>query len=148
MKKVHGFAVRMMFAALCASLVLLSVSQAHAGTSAFVGTFTLTQPTQWGGAVLAPGSYTISIGSNTTPTIALITDSKGRAVAQVMSGIDSGNTSTRNALFVKEKGGHLHVYSLQLASLKRVLIYDPALAREAILEAHAPQTVPVMLAKR
>ena len=148
MKKVHGFAVKMAFATLCVSLVLLGVSHAHAGTSAFVGSFTLTQPTQWGDALLKPGSYTISIASNTTPTIVVIRDSKDRNVAEFVSGIDNGNTSTRNALFVKEKAGHLQVYSLALASLKRVLIYDTALAREATLEARAPQTLPVILAKR
>src|SRR5262250_1105433 len=68
-KKVQGFAVKMAFAALCVSLLLLGPSQAHAGTSAFVGSFTLTQPTQWGETLLMPGSYTISIASNTTPTI-------------------------------------------------------------------------------
>jgi len=40
------------------------------------------------------------------------------------------------------------VYALTLASIGRVLVYDRALAREAVMEARAPQTVPVMLAKR
>jgi hypothetical protein len=148
MKKAHGFVFRMVLAALCASAVLLSVPQAHAVAPAFVGNFTLTQPTHWGGTVLPAGSYTISLRSNAMPAIVLITDSKGHHVAQFVSGIVSGNTGTRNALFVKEKGGHPYVYSLQLASLNRVLIYDVSLAQEAVLEARAPQTVPVMLAKR
>ena len=42
----------------------------------------------------------------------------------------------------------MHVYSLELANLEKVLVYDPALAQAAIMEARAPQTVPVVLAKR
>jgi hypothetical protein len=65
-----------------------------------------------------------------------------------MSGIDDGRTNAQNALLIREKGGQLRVYSLALASLGKVLVYDRALAQEAVMEARAPQTVPVMLAKR
>jgi hypothetical protein len=65
-----------------------------------------------------------------------------------VSGIDGGRTSAGNALLIKEKGGQLCVYSLALASLGKVLVYDPGLARHAVMEARASQTVPVILAKR
>jgi hypothetical protein len=54
----------------------------------------------------------------------------------------------KNALFLKEKNGRLQVYSLAIADLGMVLIYNPALAREAVLESQASRTVPVMWAKR
>ena len=40
------------------------------------------------------------------------------------------------------------MHSLALADLGMVLIYDPSLAREAVLEARASKTVPVTLAKK
>ena len=82
------------------------------------------------------------------PSFALVADSKGRPVARFVSRVDGGDARVRNALLIGEQNGQLRVYSLALGSLGRVLIYDPALAREAVLEARAPRTVPVMLAKR
>jgi hypothetical protein len=149
MKRIQGFAViRMLLAALFLSVMLVGVSQAHAQMSVFFGKFTLTQQTQWGPAVLQPGDYTIDIDSESMPVKAFIRNCKGRTVAMVLSGIESGKTSDGNALLVKEKGGQLHVYSLAIATLGRVLVYDPALAREAVMEARAAQTVPVMVVKR
>ena len=134
-------------AAMLVSVVLIATSQAT-DIAAFTGKFTLTNQVQWGKAVLQPGDYTITIGSNGGSTRALVTDGKGRYVGIFANPIDSGKTTDRNALLIKEKGGQLHVYCLELATLGRVLVYDPALAREAVLEARAPQRVPVMLAKR
>lgn len=98
--------------------------------------------------VLQPGDYTIAIGSSSMPTFALVTDSKGRPVARFVNTIDGGHTSAGNALLIREEDGQLHVYSLALGGLGRVLVYDPGLARKALLEARAPQTVPVTLTKR
>ena len=135
-------------AALLMSLFFIATSQAQTDLVVFAGKFTLTDQVLWDKTVLQPGDYTITIGSGSMPTRVLVRDSKGRPVAWFMSGNDSGKTSARNALLIKEKGGQMHVYSLELARLGRVLVYDPALARAAVLEARAPQTVPVMLAKR
>jgi len=49
---------------------------------------------------------------------------------------------------LKEKEGQLCVHSLVLAGLKTVLVYDPVLARESVLEARASQAVPVMWAEK
>jgi hypothetical protein len=135
-------------AALLLSLFLIATSQAQTDLAVFTGKFTLGNQVLWGKTVLQPGDYTITIGSGSMPTFALVLDSKGRPVARFVSQIDGGRTSTGNALLIREKDGQLRVYSLALRSLGRVLVYDPALARQAVLEARAPQTVPVMLAKR
>lgn len=135
-------------AALLMSLFFIATSQAQTDLPVFAGKFTLTDQVQWGKTVLQPGDYTIIIGSGSMPTRVLVRDSRGRAVAGFISGIDSGKTSARNALLIKEKGGQMHVYSLELASLGKVLVYDRALARAAVLDARAPQTVPVQLAER
>ncbi len=134
--------------ALLMSLCLIATSQAQTDLTVFTGRFKLDNKVQWGKKVLQPGDYTITIGSSSMPTSSLLTDSKGRPVARFVSTIDAGHTSAGNALLIREKAGQLCVYSLALGSLGRVLVYDSALAREAVLEAHATRTVPVMLAKR
>jgi hypothetical protein len=149
MKKVRGLAVRkMLFAALGVSVLFTAIAQAQLGIPAFTGKFRLTTPVTWGEIVLRPGDYTITIASMNSPAAALITDGSGRPVARFMSGIDDGKTSTRTALLISKQGGQMRVYALALASQEKLLIYDRALAEEAAIEACAPQTVPVMLAKR
>jgi len=147
MKRVQGLAVgKTLFPALSIGLIFAGIAQAQIPT--FTGKFTLTTRVQWSRTVLQPGDYTVTIESINAPAAALIRDSSGRPVARFISRIDSGKTSTENALLIREKDGQLRVYALALASLGKVLVYDSALAREAVLEARAPQTVPVMLAKR
>ncbi|HLW88759.1 MAG TPA: hypothetical protein VKR57_09705 [Terriglobales bacterium] len=135
-------------AALLMSLFFIASSQAQTDLVVFAGKFTLTDQVLWGKTVLQPGDYTITVGFTSMPTFALVRDGKGRAVARFASRIDSGLTSAGNALLIREKDGQLRVYSLALRSLGRVLVYDPALAREAVLPARAPHTVPVMLANK
>jgi hypothetical protein len=127
-------------AALLMSLFFIATSQAQTDLLVFAGKFTLTDQVQWDKTVLQPGDYTIIIRSGSMLTLVLVRDSRGRAVARFMSGIDSGKTSARNALLIKEKGGQMHVYSLELASLGKVLVYDRALARAAVLDARSPDS--------
>ncbi len=147
MKRVQGLVVgKTLFAALSIGLIFAGIAQAQIPT--FTGKFTLTTQVQWKRTVLQPGDYTVTVESMNAPVAALIRDSRGWPVARFVSGIDSGEASTVNALLIREKGGQLRVFALALANLGKVLVYDPALAREAVLEARASQTVPVMLAKR
>jgi hypothetical protein len=147
MKKVQRLAVsKTLFAALSIGLIFAGIAQAQIPT--FTGKFTLTTQVQWSRTVLQPGDYTVTIESINPPATALTRDSSGRPVARFISRIDSGKTSAGNVLFIREKDGQLRVYALALANLGRVLVYDTALAREAVLEAQVPQTVPVMLARR
>jgi hypothetical protein len=149
MKRIQRFEVSMMLlAALCMSFIAAGMAHAQSDLSAFTGKFTLTNQVLWGETVLSPGDYTIAVGSVNGSTWALVRDGKGRPMARFMARIDSGEKPAQNALLVKEKAGQLHVYSLAIASLGRVFVYDPALAREAILEAHASQEVQVTLATR
>ena len=149
MKRAQGLAVsRILFAALNVGLIIVGIAQAQLSIPTFTGKFTLTTQVQWDKTVLQPGDYTVTIESISVPTAALIRDHSGRPVARFISAIDSGKPTTGNALLIAEKSGQLHVYSLALGDLGRLLVYDPALAREAVLEARVPQTVPVILAKR
>lgn len=137
----------LLVAALVASLVFLGTAQAQSERPAYVGKFTLAQQIHWGTDVLQPGSYTITIKSLGAPIIALIRNGDGDAITHVVSGASSGPAKDVNALLIKEKNGQLTVHSLALADLGMILIYDPSLARQAIREARASQSVPVMWAK-
>jgi len=149
MKNVQAAAVsRILFAVLGVSLVAGGIAAAQVDIPVFMGKFTLTTPVHWDETVLQPGDYTITIGSIGTPTAALVRDGSGRPVARFMTGIADGRRNATNALLIQEKGGQLRVYALALAGPGKVLVYDPALAREAALEARAAQTVPVTLAER
>jgi len=149
MKKVQGLSVsKVLFAALSISLIVVGIAQAQMDLPVFTGKFMLTNPVQWGKAVLQPGNYTITIGSGNNAKYAFVIDGKGRNVGLFRSSFDSRETSAGDALLIRENAGQRRVYAVALASLGRVLVYDPALAREAVREARAPQTVPVMLAKK
>ena len=148
MKKIQGLAVSgTLLAALCMS-VIVGIAQAGTDLPTLTGRFTLTSQVEWDKTILQPGNYTITIESGNGTTFVLVRDDHGRPVGRFMSGIDSGRTGAGNALFLKAKGGQLHVYSLALASLGRVFVYDSGLAQQAVQEARAPQTVPVVLARR
>ena len=146
MKKVQGLAVCTMVIALGISFIGMGIAKAQADFPVFTGNFNLATQVEWGDTVLQPGDYTITIASASNP-IVLITDSKGRSLGFV-KGINDGKASARNTLLLKAKGGHLRVYSLELAGLKTTLVYDRGLARETEFEGSAPKTVEVMVAKR
>lgn len=133
----------MFVTALFVSLLLIVTSHAQTGLPAYTGRFTLAQAIQWNTTVLQPGDYTIAIGSTGTPIMALISTISGRPVARVRNWSRSESTNRKDALLLKERNGRLQVYSLALADLGMVLIYDPALAREAVLESQVSQTVPL-----
>lgn len=148
MKKVQEFALGRVLLALRIILIAAGIAQAQTDLPVFTGKFTLTTQVKWSTVVLRPGDYTVTIENDSRPTIALIMNSEGRSVGRLMCQIVDGPTSAHNELFIRGKDGQFHVYSLNIASLGKMLVYDPALARDAVLDARAPQTVPVMLARR
>ena len=134
--------------ALLTSLCFARTSRAQGQVPAYKGKFTLPYQVRWGGSVLRPGDYTVTIKSTGSPMIALVRTAGGDAVTYVLNGSLSGHTNGINALLISEKGGQLIVHSLALADLGVVLIYDPSLAQEPVKEARAKQSVPVMSAKK
>ena len=142
-------ATTLLLAALLASLVFVGTALAQ-GPPAYVGKFTLPYQVRWGGSVLRPGDYTLTIKSTGSPMIALVRTADGDPVTYVMNGSLSGHTNGVNALLIKEKGGQLIVHSLALADLGVVLIYEPSLAHEKPLvqEARNAQSVPVTSANK
>ena len=138
-----------LFATLWMSIFLIAPSQAQTDLQVFKGKFTLADHVLWGNTVLQPGDYTLTVGSSSMPARVSITDSTGRGVGSFVSLIHEGRTrGATNALLLMQKRGQLCVYSLVLDRPRMELTYDSALARAAVLEARATQTVPVTLAKR
>jgi hypothetical protein len=142
------FATVLLVTGLLASLFFAGTAHAQGRPPAYAGKFTLTQQVRWGNGVLQSGTYTITIKSTGSPIVATIRNAEGDAVTNVVSGARTSSADGANALLLKEKEGRLTVYSLALADLGMVLIYDPALAREALQEARVSQTVQVMWVKK
>jgi hypothetical protein len=137
----------LLVAVLLTSLLCVGGARAQAQYPVYVGKFTLPYQVVWGKSVLHPGNYTITIKSTRAPIIAVIRNSDGDAVTNVVSGARNGNTDGVNALLIKEKDGKFRVHSLALADLGMVLIYDPSLAHETLEEARGSQTITVKWAK-
>jgi hypothetical protein len=142
------FATVSLVTGILASILFAGTAQAQGRPPAYAGKFTLTQQVRWGNGLLQSGTYTITINSTGSPIVATIRNAKGDAVTNVVSGARASSADGANALLIKEKEGRLTVYSLALADLGMVLIYDSALAREALQEARVSQTVQVMWVKK
>ena len=139
---------KMLVTTLFVSLLSIVAMHAQSGVPIYKGRFTLAQPIQWNTTILQPGDYMITIQSTATPILALISTASGRPVARVVNRSRSDSTVGKNALLLQEKNGRLRVHSLALPDLGMVVVYDPALARQAVLESQVSQTVPVIWAKR
>ena|SRR5580698_9142291 len=129
---------------------LLSIVSLHAQTnvSAYEGRFTVAQPIQWNTTILQPGDYVVTIPTAGSIVMASVRTASGSPVAFLMNCGQNDTTNRKNTLLLKEKNGRMQVYSLVLADLGKVLVYNPALARQAVLESQGSQTVPLVLAKR
>lgn len=151
MKEIQGLtATKWLVVALLASFFFVGAALAQGQYPAFVGKFTLPYEVHWGGSVLPPGDYSITIKSTGTPMIAFVRTADGNAVTFVMNGSVETHSKGQNALLIKERQGHLIVHSLALNDLGVVLIYEPALAHEkpVVQEARNIQAVPVTSAKK
>jgi hypothetical protein len=147
-RKLKLAGTRMLLAALLTSLFFVGTARAQAQLPAFFGKFTLPYQVRWGGSVLRPGDYTLTIKSTGSPMIALVRTAHGDAVTYVMNGSLNGHTNGVNALLITDRGGQLTVHALALADLGVVLIYDRSLGKGPAKEARVEHTIPVMSAKK
>ena len=149
MQRTRKLAVIAMFlSALLASPSLIPTAQAQAQRPAFFGNFTLPYQVRWGGSVLPPGKYSVTIKSTGSPMIALVRTAEGNAVTYVVNGSVSTESNHTNALLLRENKGQFVVHSLALADLGVVLIYDPSLAKEPVKEARQERSLPILSAKK
>jgi hypothetical protein len=133
-----------------ALLVLFSVCQANAQFTVFEGKFTLQQETRWGQAVLPAGDYLVSLPTMGGDVVAMVQDARSRrTVARVALPSRGDINAGSSALLVGTRGTQQVIYSFRVAELGVVFVSDPALARaERVGEAHKPQLVPVVVAKK
>ena len=86
MQRTRRLAVLEVFlAALLASTSLIPTAQAQAQRPAFFGTFTLPYQVRWGGSVLPPGKYSVTIKSTGSPMIASVKESRSSIVCLLFS---------------------------------------------------------------
>jgi hypothetical protein len=129
--------------------VCFSANSAHA-QSAFEGKFTLQHETRWDRTMLPPGDYVIALdrGDSAEPAIAVIRDAAtGKRVAMVSSAIVDTAANGENALLTASRENQWVVYSFQVGQLKKVFVYDRALAHGRATEAKT-QIVPIIVAKK
>lgn len=133
-----------------ALLVLFSVCQANAQFTVFEGKFTLQQETRWGQAVLPAGDYLVSLPTSGGDIVATVRDARSkRTVAWVALPSRGDINAGSSALLVATRGTQQVIYSFRVAELGVVFVSDPALAHaERVGEAHKPQSVPVVVAKK
>jgi hypothetical protein len=89
---------------------------------AYQGKFTLPFQAEWGGAVLTPGDYTITIKSAASPYLIYLQGERKSAFILTV-GVDSSEMSDRSQLTVVIAGGHRVVTALQAGQLGLVLDY-------------------------
>jgi hypothetical protein len=149
MKNLRAIAISKLFlAALVMTVVFVGRAQAQGTDTVYRGTFTLTQQIHWGKSVLRPGHYTMTMASIGNPAIVKVQNEDSGEAFRVVTAVREETTAGTSALFLQAKDGRATVHSLSLPQLGIVLIYEPTLAREPVLEARARQTVPVLLAKK
>jgi len=148
MKNLRAIAITKLFvAALVMTLLLVGRAQAQGADAVYHGTFTLTQQIHWGKSVLRPGHYTMTIASSGNPVIVKVQNEDTGESFRVVTGVHEERTTGPNALLLQWKNGQQLVHSLSLPELGMVLIYEPALTYEPVLDAYASQAVSVQLAK-
>jgi hypothetical protein len=149
MKNLRASAITKLFVAvLVMTVVFVGRAQAQGTDTVYRGTFTLTQQIHWGKSVLRPGHYTMTMASIGNPAMVKVQNEDSGESFRVVTAVREETTAGTSALFLQAKNGRATVYSLSLPQLGIVLIYEPTLAREPVLEARASQTVPVLLAKK
>jgi hypothetical protein len=137
-----------LMALMLTSLFFARPAKAQAQHPAYFGTFTLPYQIRWGGSILQPGKYSVTIKSTRSPMIALVRTVDGNAVTYVMNSSISTHTNGENALLLREKKGQFVVHSLALADLGVVLIFDPSLAQEPVRETRQERSLPILSAEK
>lgn len=136
---------KMFLLALVMTPLFVSSARAQGADTVYRGKFTLTQQINWGKSVLRPGHYTMTIASIGNPAVVKVENEDTGEGFRVVTAAREETTGGANVLFLQAKNGRATVHSLALPQLGVVLIYEPDLAREPVLEAHAGQAVPVVL---
>jgi hypothetical protein len=108
-------------------------AQAQAATR---GTFTLTQETNWGGAVLPPGDYAFSLASQNWPAQLVVRKASGPKVAIVLPRLVSEEklTGVSRLVLQHQPDGERFVSALHLGDLGVALYYAPPKAVVAAAE--------------
>lgn len=107
------------------------------------GTFTLAHETQWGQAVLAPGTYSFTIDADGVPQhmVVSIQDESLRDEGSVLpAGYTFNQNLDRSELIVLHTGDHDTISALRLADVGVTINYHvPKEERQLISQARQPQ---------
>jgi hypothetical protein len=148
MKSQNNFSA-VQFATLGLVACLLLVGMALAAPI-YRGSFALPFDASWGGTTLRAGDYLLRFEDVGPRAFLVVKETKsGRDVAFLTPVVTNEMTSTgQSALLVATTGNQRVIYSLRLAELGEVFVYDSKAAREEVREASHTQTVPIIAMKR
>ena len=148
MKSQNNFsAIQFATLGLVASLLLIGVALA---APIYRGSFTLPFDARWGSTTLPAGDYMLRFEDVGSRAFLVVKETKsGRDVAFLTSVATNETTSTgQSALLVATTGNQRVIYSLRLAELGEVFVYDSKAAREEVREASHMQTIPIIAMKK
>jgi len=130
----------------------LHVIVTAAAPAAFQGIFKLSHEVRWGNAVLPAGEYFLRVEYSGPATLVTIGEAKTReTIAFFVSVASEGNKDGKgeSALLIGVRDGQATVHSLKLNQLNTVLIFDPVLAHDRVIElAGRTQAVPLIALKK
>jgi len=132
---------------LVASLLLVGMALA---APIYRGSFTLPFDASWGSTTLPAGDYLLRFEDVGSRAFLVVKETKsGRDVAFLTPVTTNETTPTgQSALLVAKTGNQRVIYSLRLAELGEVFVYDSKAAREEVQEASHTQTVPIIAMKK
>jgi hypothetical protein len=148
MKSQNNFsAIQFATLGLVASFLLIGVAFA---APIYRGSFTLPFDAHWGSTTLPAGDYLLGFKDVGSRAFLVVRETKsGRDVAFLPSVATNETTATgQSALLVATTGNQRVIYSLRLAELGEVFVYDFKAAREEVGEASRTQTVPIIAMKK
>jgi hypothetical protein len=148
MKSQNNFsAIQFATLGLVASLFLVGVALA---APIYRGSFTLPFDARWGSTTLPAGDYMLRFEDVGSRAFLIVKETKsGRDVAFLTPATTNETTPAgQSALLVAKTGNQRVIYSLRLAELGEVFVYDSKAAREEVREASHTQSIPIIAMKK
>ena len=132
-----------------AAAITVGASVAPASAQSLKGTFTLPYEVHWGKAVLAPGSYTISIDSVRGPAIVRTSTGEGRALLMPVT-VDKAMKDQPSSLLITKVENERVVRYLNFREADTSLAYRPFTRSERKLVGQLgdPEAVPIRTAQK
>ena len=132
-----------------AAVAAAALSGTASAQSLVKGSFTLPYEVHFGKAVLAPGSYTISMDSTRGPAIVRTSTGAGRALVMALA-VDKALTDQPTALLISQRENQRVVRSFNWREGNTAFVYVPSTKAERKLLGKVDDSVvvPILMAQK